>query len=282
MLNQENYYSNEINKEYMSVSLFKDFEKCEAAAYAKLNGDWEPKSDITPLLVGNFVHSYFEGEEAHKEFLARTEPGQSKSNQELMMTKPTKKEPNGHVRAEFKVAQRMIDRLAGDETFQRAYVDGEKEVIVTGEVDGIKWRGKLDSYREDLGMFFDIKTNADLHKKHWDNEEGKYTNFVKAFGYYMQMAMYRELINQTFEVYAQPIIFGVSKQEPCDIMGISFESEEDEQELENAMLHIKALQSEFRAVLEGKQKPKRCGDCEYCRSTNKIDRFINASKISFR
>lgn len=281
MLNQENYYSNEINKEYMSVSLFKDFEKCEAAAYAKLNGDWEPKSDITSLLVGNFVHSYFEGEEAHKAFLERTEPGQSKSNQELMMTKPTKKEPNGHVRAEFKVAQRMIDRLAGDEVFQKTYLPGNKEVIVTGEINGIKWRGKLDSFDENVGFFFDIKTNADLHKKWWDKEEGKYTNFVKAFGYYMQMAVYRELISQTFGVIAQPIIFGVSKQEPCDIMGISFDSDKDQQELQSAMLHIKSLQSEFRAVIEGKQKPKQCGKCEYCRLTKKIDSFIDASDIEF-
>lgn len=49
----------------MSFSVFKDFEKCEAATLAKLKGDWEPSSDPKALLIGNYVHSYFESEQAH-------------------------------------------------------------------------------------------------------------------------------------------------------------------------------------------------------------------------
>ncbi|WP_180382871.1 PD-(D/E)XK nuclease-like domain-containing protein, partial [Limosilactobacillus reuteri] len=59
-LTTDNYYSHETDWQYMSVSLFKDFEKCEARTLAKLKEDWQPVSSPVPLLVGNYVHSYFE------------------------------------------------------------------------------------------------------------------------------------------------------------------------------------------------------------------------------
>ena len=38
-LTNQNYYSQEANKTYMSVSQLKSFMKCEAAAMAELRGD---------------------------------------------------------------------------------------------------------------------------------------------------------------------------------------------------------------------------------------------------
>ena len=46
-LTESNYYSPEANKEFLSVSQYKDFigtwakPGCEARAMAKLNGEWE-------------------------------------------------------------------------------------------------------------------------------------------------------------------------------------------------------------------------------------------------
>ena len=66
VLTAENYYSQEANEEYMSVSQFKDFcgtygkMPCEFTAMEKLKGRWEePKSKA--LMVGSYVDSYFEG-----------------------------------------------------------------------------------------------------------------------------------------------------------------------------------------------------------------------------
>ena len=52
-LNKKNYYSNEADWQYMSVSQFKTFQECEAATLAKLKEEWSPESDPTALLVGN-------------------------------------------------------------------------------------------------------------------------------------------------------------------------------------------------------------------------------------
>ena len=67
-LNDDNYYGNEADWQYMSVSQYKNFLKCPAAALAKLKGDWQPSSDPIALLVGNYVHSYFEDLTVHEKF----------------------------------------------------------------------------------------------------------------------------------------------------------------------------------------------------------------------
>ena len=65
VLTAENYYSKEANKEYMSVSQYKDFAgtygkmACEFSAVEKLEERWAQKK-TTPLLVGSYVDSYFE------------------------------------------------------------------------------------------------------------------------------------------------------------------------------------------------------------------------------
>ena len=40
-INQENYYSQEANKEFFSVSQYKSFLSCEARAMAELYGEYE-------------------------------------------------------------------------------------------------------------------------------------------------------------------------------------------------------------------------------------------------
>lgn len=78
-LTAENYYDNATSFDYMSTSLYKDFRRCEAFALAKLNGEYMPVMDPTALLVGNYVHSYFESEASHSAFIEK--------NKDAMMTK---------------------------------------------------------------------------------------------------------------------------------------------------------------------------------------------------
>ena len=59
ILTNDNYYSSEANRRYMSVSQYKQFCKCEAAAMAQIMGEWEfPKT--TALLVGSYVDAWVE------------------------------------------------------------------------------------------------------------------------------------------------------------------------------------------------------------------------------
>ncbi len=70
-LSKENYYSNEIDRQYMSNSQYKSFLQCEVATMAKLNGEWTP-STSEALLFGQYVHAWLEGEQAFDEFKMNT------------------------------------------------------------------------------------------------------------------------------------------------------------------------------------------------------------------
>ena len=280
-LTAENYYSNEANRHYLSKSIFTDFERCEAAALAKLNGEWEPQRDETPLLVGNYLHSYFESKEAHQDFLKQTDSA-GKTNESKMISSAGK--TKGQLKKEFKVAKQMIDRLAGDEAFNQLYVPGEKEVIVTGDIHGIQWMGKIDSLDLENQFFYDIKTSKDLHSGTWiKTEEGRNQKvpFVQGFGYDIQMAIYRELIRQTFGVICQPLIFAVSKQTPCELMGITFDGDDEQALLDAALERIEEKQTHIKAVIDREEEPRGCGMCDYCRSKSTIsNNLVGATQIS--
>lgn len=61
ILKNSNYYSNEANRDYWSVSQFKLFSECEAAGLASVRGEYE-REDTDSLLIGRYVDAYFSGE----------------------------------------------------------------------------------------------------------------------------------------------------------------------------------------------------------------------------
>lgn len=267
-LTKSNYYSHDTDFQYMSFSVFKDFEKCEAATLAKLKGDWEPTSNPEPLLVGNYVHSYFESPEAHQEFV--------EANKSEMIS--TRGKTKGQLKSSYKVADDMIKALSEDDFFNYVYMPGEKEVIVTGELFGHQWKGKIDSLCLDRGYFCDLKTVDDFHKGHWNPELRQKVNFVEDRGYHMQAAIYQELIRQTFDVDCQPYIFGVSKQPIPDKIAISFDGD-GQFLMQSALEKISNEQDHFWRVLMGKEPPKACGKCEYCRQGKQLAGFTEVSSI---
>jgi hypothetical protein len=252
----------------MSFSVFRDFEQCEAATLAKLKGDWEPTSNPEPLLVGNYVHSYFESPEAHQEFV--------EANKSEMLS--SRGETKGQLKSSYKVADDMIKALSEDDFFNYVYAPGDKEVIVTGELFGHQWKGKIDSLCLDRGYFCDLKTVDDFHKGHWNPVLRQKTNFVEDRGYHMQMAIYQELIKQTFGIDCQPYIFGVSKQVPPDKIAISFDGD-GEFLMQEALEKISNEQDHFWRVLMGEEPPKACGKCEYCRQGKQLAGFTEVSSI---
>lgn len=253
----------------MDVSTFKAFKACEAETLAKRQGKWGDMGDKTPLLVGNYVHSACESKESHLNFIRE-------HKDELYKYKKTK---NG-LKKDFQTAELMITCLKQDQAFKNIYLPGDKEVIVTGKIGGHDWKGKIDSLNLEQGYFCDLKTTQRIDKKFWDDDERNYVPFVKAYGYYYQISMYRELIRQTFGVDCTPFIFAVSKEYPYpDHAGISFDSVKDEDWLEEAMQDILTRQDRYFDLIDGKAKPKRCGKCDYCRATKQITSWTNAAEI---
>lgn len=263
-LTEENYYSSEASQHYMSVSLFKDFMKCEAYALAKMKGEWK-EEETTALLVGNYVHSYFESKEAHQKFLD--------TKGKKMVTK------QGKLRSDYRRADVMIKALEQQSRFTGLYGPGQKETIVAGNIYGYSWKGKIDSLSLENLYFCDLKTVDDIHKGHWQKESRQHENFIADRGYYMQMAVYIELIRQTFGVECQPFIFAVSKQTPPDKEAIDFNGDQDAIYMEDAMRMIEENQEHIQSVIRGEEEPARCNRCAYCRATKMIDLPIHACDI---
>ncbi|MFS0967939.1 PD-(D/E)XK nuclease-like domain-containing protein [Enterococcus thailandicus] len=262
ILSDENYYSNEADWQYMSTSQYKSFLKCEAAALAKLKGDWQPSSDPKALLVGNYVHSYFESLEVHEAF--------KEENKSKMFSS---RKPHGLLK-DFQIAEQMIDRLIVEDAFLNIY-QGEKEAIVTGELFDTMWKGKIDCLNLREGYFVDIKTTKDMHERKWNDEYGARETFLVNFGYVLQMAIYQELILQKFGKHCIPIIAAVSKQTPSEARLITI----DEDKMAYELVLLKEKIERIVKVKNGEEKPVNCGTCEYCRGNLPITGFTSMDDL---
>src|SRR5690625_5149260 len=114
-LTSSNYYSREMDMQYMSVSQFKKFVECEAKTMAVLNGDYEDPPNKA-MIVGSYVHAAFESDEVFEQFIA--------DNSDVILN------TRGNKYADFKKADVMIDSLKQDK-FAMFAMEGEKEVIMT-------------------------------------------------------------------------------------------------------------------------------------------------------
>ncbi|WP_127532769.1 PD-(D/E)XK nuclease-like domain-containing protein [Paenibacillus kobensis] len=256
-LTAENYYSNEADRHYMSVSQYKGFLKCEAAALAKLNGWKEPTPEA--FLVGSYVHSAFDGTIE-----------QFRSEHPEIYTQ--KKE----LKAPFKQADEMIQTIAKD-SLCMTMLTGEHETIITATLYGVEWKARIDVLAPDNGRIVDLKTVKSIREKYW--HDGRYVSFVEAYGYTTQMAVYSELeriANRRFE-RLEPFIVAVSKEDVPDKAAICF----DDETVNAALEDVREKLPRVIDVKTGFAEPIRCENCRYCRQTKKAEivHYLNLLEV---
>ena len=246
ILTNENYYSVEANLEYMSVSQYKDFQKCEAMALATLRGEWK-RPTTTALLVGSYIDSWFEG--TLDEFIA--------AHPEIL-------KKDGSLKADFVQAEELIEFVKKDKLFME-YMAGEKQVIMTAELFGTPWKIKIDSYHPGAKIV-DGKVMRSMERI-----MGK--SFVEHWGYDLQMGVYSE-VEKRFtrsDVNLETFLAVVTKQDPPDkdiIYIPPWRRVEVLSEVERDMPRIHDVKS-------GRIPPQRCEVCEYCRATKMIKEPID-------
>lgn len=256
VLTAENYYSPEANREYMSVSQFKDFNgtygrlACEYTALAKMEGEWEePKS--TALMVGSYVDAYFEGSlEQFKE-----------DNPELFTQK-------GTLKADFRKAEEIIARIERDEYFMK-YMSGHKQEIMTGELFGAKWKIKMDSYIPGVAIV-DLKVMSSVTKLEWVRDIG-YLDFVRYWGYDIQGAVYQEIVRQNTGKKLPFFIAAATKEREPDIRIIHV----TDNYLTEALHLVEANMPRVLRVKNGEAEPDRCELCDCCRKTRVLTKPIS-------
>lgn len=270
-LTQENYYQ---DMDFLSFSRYKRYLECESKAYASDFWNYDSNTDNTALLVGNYVHSYFESEEAHKKFI--------EDNKDELLAKTGKNK--GHLKSNFLIAESMIDTLKDDDNFKRLYHGYsedkiEKEMIVTGEIEGVPVKGKLDSVNLSRGYFVDLKTMKSIYSEEYNRELRQrvpaVVNNILNYKYHGQLAVYRELLKQTTGTTFRSIIVAVSKESIPDKEIVRV----DEEWLSEALSEVTNNIKHVWDVINGVEKPKRCGRCDYCRSTKRLTGIVSMNDL---
>ena len=252
ILNDENYYTADADKSYLSVSQYKQFvgtlgkPGCEFHAMERLAGRWKDEKTL-PLMVGSYVDSYFEG-----------------SLDRFKAENPDCFTKGGELKAAYRQAEKMIDRVEKDEFFMQA-MSGEKQVIMTGELFGARWKIKMDSYLPGQAIV-DLKTVRAFRSFSLTNPADKYVRdygyvkFYKYWGYDIQGAVYQEIVRQNTGERLPFYLAVISKaDEPDYDVGQLTQTE-----LDDALSLMEPQVERILAVKRGEEEPTRCGECDCC------------------
>ena len=253
-LTDENYFSKENNLKYMSASQFKDFLKCPACAMAKLKEEWKQEK-TTALLVGSYVDASYEG--TLDIFKAK--------NPEIF-------KKDGELKSEYKKAEEIINRLEKDKMFSK-YMSGEKQVIMTGEILGVPFKIKIDSFHKDK-CIVDLKVMKDMQPI-WNGKEKE--NFVEYYGYDIQMAIYQEIVRQNTGKILPTFLCVATKETVTDFAILEIDNERLEFVM-NAIIKPSLLS--INNIKNENAEAYRCEKCEYCKSTKEIKQIINYKDLN--
>ena len=124
-LTAENYFSQEANRAYFSVSQFKSFLDCEAMALAEISGEYR-REETTSLLVGSYVDAHF-----------------SRTLDLFRAQHPALYTQKGTLKSEFQQAEEIIARIERDH-LASLLLEGDKQTILTGEIEGVPFKCKPD------------------------------------------------------------------------------------------------------------------------------------------
>lgn len=249
-LTSKTYFSTEANQEYMSSTQFKAFRECEEKALAKLSGEYE-RPVTTSLLVGSYVDAYFEGtldvfKGKHFEIFKR----------------------DGSLKADYSKAEYIIERVERDKKFMK-YMSGEKQVIMTGGIERVPFKIKIDSYHKDKAIV-DLKIVKDF-KTIYDERLHKRVPFAEFWGYDIQGAIYQEIVRQNTGRQLPFYIAVATKESEPDIALMNIPQER----LDECLSLVKSLAPRYQAIKKGKENPVRCQKCDWCRKTKVITEIID-------
>lgn len=268
VVTQDNYYSQEVNREYMSFHTWLSFHgsdgliPCEARAMAELKGEYTEDRDNTAFMVGSYVDAVIAGSDEELELFKKEHP-------EIFVSTGKNK---GELKAVYKKADKMIERCKRDKLFM-AYMSGEKQRIFTAEMFGCKWKCKLDSYIPGRAIV-DLKTTREIHKQFFVPDVG-HVDFISYYGYVYQLAIYQEIVRLCTGEKLPCFIAAVSKSEHPEIKLIHV----DDISLFDALTEVKRSceNTSLLDVWRGNVEPLRCGSpsCNYCVDTEVLTETVN-------
>ena len=242
-LTKDNYFSPEAANKFWSVSQFKSFKDCEAKAMAELNGEYA-RPESKDLLMGSYVDAYFSGEMQEFEYY----------HPEIFNKR------TGELKTDYKRCDDLIARAEQDPMWME-YMNGDKQVIMTGELFGLPWKIKVDSLHPN--KIVDLKLMKDIEPIFKDGER---KTFIDAWGYDVQGFVYQQIVKQNTGKELEFFLAVITKEKAPEIELIHI----PDYRLKAAGEMVKYYVKLFDEVKTRKREPNRCGKCEWCRATKII------------
>ena len=253
ILTNENYFSKEANQEYMSVSQYKNFMQCEAKALHDIKIGEENETDA--FLEGKLFEAIVTG--SGDLFIAKHPELISKTGKTV-----------GQLKSNFKAVSISAEKFLSQDFFTDIINKCEKQVILTGEIEGVKVKCALDLFDKETNSIYDIKCMKDFNEQ-WNKKEKKYVPWYYTYNYVLQLAIYKEIVRQNYGDVEKAGLLAASKESSPDIEALTFSNELLNLELENFKLNVK----KYNNIKCGLLKPSYCGECSYCKSIKTIKEF---------
>ena len=252
-LTKKTYFDDK--KSYWSASQYKQFCDCESKAMAEIRGEYErPASNA--LTIGSYIDT------------ALTEP---KMMEQFIKSHPEMFKKDGTLKAEFVKCDEMIDRAKRDRVFME-YLKGQKQKIITFDLDGIPFKAKLDVYRKGERIV-DLKTVKDMEYMYRAGE-GRMSP-IEYWRWTDQLALYQYGIEQT-----------TGDKLPCYLAIITKETvpalylvELDQEILDASLNFVRSVMPRFDAIKSGIIEPEHCDNCDWCKATKIITEPVKFSEM---
>lgn len=253
-LTPETYFSIEADKEYFSVSQYKNFKACSLKAMHDLEIPDETYKES--FLQGSLFEALVAGNS--QLFIAQ--------HPEIISSRGS---TAGQLKSEFQRVVKAAEKFNSQEFFRDIIEKCEKQVILTGEICGVPVKCCLDLFDRETFSIYDIKCMKDFNEQ-WSKEEKKYIPWYYAWGYVLQLAVYRLIVKQNFNSEPKEVaLLAASKEETPDIQALKF----DDSLLGLELIEFKNNIKHYDNIKKGLEKPIACGHCDYCKKMKQINKF---------
>jgi len=253
----ENYYGPEAEFAYVTNSQRKTFLECPAQWMAKLTGDWEDEPGEA-LLMGQYIDLCVTEPDKVGAFLIRHAADVFKYGKEEKGKKQAWADLDG-----------AIDTLR-NEPFIMQYLTGDAQAMFAiDDFHGVRYKCKLDVLS--TGRFItDLKTCKSLYETIWSPTHKERVPFIDHYGYWTQLALYREAVRVVTGDALPCYIVAVEKKPHYDRELFHLDNIDYlESEAQFAIEVFRAMEGHKEAGDTADDLP-RCGKCKYCVSTKSV------------
>lgn len=265
-LTESNYYEVQSNIDFCSASQYKDIigcpllVGCEERAMATIRGDYV-RETTKALLQGSILDALWENDDP--QYIIDRFP-------DCVSSRGATK---GQLKAEYQDVIKWYQATLKQEKFCR-YMSGEKQRIMTGVIEGLPFKIKIDSYIEGKAIV-DLKTTKTLDRnyRYYIPDSGERLPFYIGYGYDIQLAIYREIVRQKTGDTLNCYLACVDKDPHpiCDIIELNGRM------LDEALDMVKRNCEHIVMLKNGEIEPIRCerSECDYCRDTHQCEVISN-------